>query len=452
MEPIALNRSTEKIKTEKEIVNWSRYNFQIEPSEDTNGKYLLYNSLTGKLITSKFSFDSLHDYYKNPVMLRDSEELLLNMGFVVPNNINELSVTRYQLNEKKSSRDMSLIILPTEQCNFRCVYCYEEFLRGSMPTELQAGLIKWVSSNIHRWDSLTVSWFGGEPLIAYDVIKNVSTELVKICATHNVSYRAAMTTNGYLLSIDRVREFHSLGVIDYQITIDGSEEFHDKNRVLKGGQGTFRKIMDNLLAIQKSEVNVNVTIRTNFDRINSEVIPDFIDELANSFSNDRRFSLMLHPVGKWGGPNDPILPTCTSKEATDVKIKNSKLALQKGLKSTVAKSSILPDSVCYASMPNNLVIGANGTIYKCTVALDLPANQVGKLLENGLIEINKPRFSQWVSNDGVSDKVCQSCNVHPICHGTSCPLIRIEHGRRPCPPYKENMEDFIKLLYQESAV
>ncbi|MED1721160.1 radical SAM/SPASM domain-containing protein [Brevibacillus parabrevis] len=447
MEPINLQRK--KVADSSQKVKWSQYNVEVEPSEKTEDKYLLYNTATGKLVTSKTSFTSLIKWYEESPVLREGDQALLQMGFLVPFELNELALTRHRLAEKSSSRNQSLIILPTEQCNFRCVYCYEEFLKGKMTEDLQNSLVEWVETNAHRWDSLSIGWFGGEPLVAYDVIKHLSKRIVSICNEKNIRYSANMTTNAYMLTLDKVKELYEMGVTRYQITLDGPEEYHNQKRVLYGGQGTFQRIMDNLLAIRDSEYKVFVTIRTNFDTANGPMIPYLLDQLSEKFGSDSRFSFRLHPVGKWGGENDENLPICTSKEAQKTILDNSYYGMSKGLQSSNAKSFILPESICYASMPNHLVIGSDGTIYKCTVAFDLPSNKVGQLLPNGTIEIDRFKFSQWVANDGAADKVCVSCKIHPICHGASCPLMRIENGLRPCPPYKSNMSDYISVYYQE---
>jgi uncharacterized protein len=102
-------------------------------------------------------------------------------------------------------------------------------------------------------------------------------------------------------------------------------------------------------------------------------------------------------------------------------------------------------------MPNSIVVGSDGMVYKCTVAFDNPINHVGQLHPDGRIEIYHQRFAQWVA-DGATDATCQSCQVHPICHGSSCPLIRIEENQRPCPPVRKDLPAFIRLLDIESQL
>lgn len=445
MEPLSLKRTKNKNVSKK--VKWSRYNIEVNQSTITNGSYLLYNSLTGRLIASKNSFSEMKDFFdKNPVVQDDNQ--LLRLGFLVPEDLNELAYSRYKF-EHKDKRHQSLTILPTEQCNFRCTYCYEDFEKGKMEPKLQESIVSWVDQNSSHWDSISISWFGGEPLVAYDVIKYISQNIIKICNERNISYNASMTTNGSLLTLKRAKELYDLGVGNYQITLDGPEEIHDMTRILFGGQGTYQKIIKNLREIKNSDLDVSITIRNNFDKVNSDKVSDLLTELAREFSDDKRFSFRLHAIGKWGGPNDEDLPICTQNESHKVIMNSSYEALEKGIRAINATTGLQPNNVCYAALPNSLVIGSDGIIYKCTVAFDLPVNQVGKLFEDGKIEIDVQKFSQWVSNDGLTDNVCKNCEIHPICHGATCPLIRIEKDIRPCPPYKNRMEEYITLLYKE---
>lgn len=440
-----------RVDTQENLVTWSSYNVEIEPCEDTNGLYLLYNTSSGKMVTSRTSFQDRLDYYANGNVLEEQDSRLVDLGFLVQASVDELAYTRFQYQQLTTGRTQQLHILPTEQCNFRCVYCYEEFLKGQMSEELQNGLATWVEKNIKNWDKLFISWFGGEPLVGYQAIVRLSRKLLAICEQNQVEYISGMTTNAYLLSLDRAQELYDLGVRSYQITIDGTEEYHDRTRLLMGGQGTYQQIMKNLMAIKESDLAITIKLRMNFSSSNAENIRPFLDEVADRFGGDPRFSFDLQPVGKWGGPNDEELPICTSKDANLLDIQETWYGIEKGLSSEKYGNALANHGVCYAAKENSLVVGSDGVIYKCTVAFNNPTNQVGQLYPDGKMVINPTKFSQWVSNDGVSDKHCQSCKVHPMCHGAYCPLVRIEHGSdmRPCPPVKALLNDYIVMLYKQ---
>ena len=78
------------------------------------------------------------------------------------------------LRKALSPHRLHLIILPTEQCNFRCKYCYEDFKVGKMAKFCVEGINKLISQRLPNTSNLTISWFGGEPLLALDIISNIS--------------------------------------------------------------------------------------------------------------------------------------------------------------------------------------------------------------------------------------------------------------------------------------
>ncbi|HVR98040.1 MAG TPA: radical SAM protein, partial [Thermoanaerobaculia bacterium] len=72
-------------------------------------------------------------------------------------------------------RALELIILPTEKCNFRCTYCYEDFAVGRMKPVIVESVKELIRRRAGDLDTLCLSWFGGEPLLARDIVLDVST-------------------------------------------------------------------------------------------------------------------------------------------------------------------------------------------------------------------------------------------------------------------------------------
>ncbi|MBP3041922.1 SPASM domain-containing protein, partial [Bacillaceae bacterium Marseille-Q3522] len=95
------------------------------------------------------------------------------------------------------------------------------------------------------------------------------------------------------------------------------------------------------------------------------------------------------------------------------------------------------------------VIGSDGTIYKCTVALDSDFNKVGQLLEDGSMKLNSDLMALWITSDETADESCQKCFFRPSCQGAACPKIRIEKGKKPCPPDKIHIKDVMKLAWKQ---
>ena len=72
-----------------------------------------------------------------------------------------------------SNESLHLVLFPTEACNFRCVYCYEDFRLGRMEPWVVSGVKGLVARRAPGLRNLFLSWFGGEPLLAPDIIEDV---------------------------------------------------------------------------------------------------------------------------------------------------------------------------------------------------------------------------------------------------------------------------------------
>ncbi|HDV5968694.1 TPA: 4Fe-4S cluster-binding domain-containing protein, partial [Staphylococcus pseudintermedius] len=114
---------------------------------------------------------------------------------------------------------LQLIIMPHQNCNFRCAYCYEKFEKNKMSEDVQKSLVKYVERKLQddsKIKMLLVNWFGGEPLLAKDVIYNLSEEFMRICKDKKVKYVSQITSNGYLLNYETFNNLLKYNVLYYQ--------------------------------------------------------------------------------------------------------------------------------------------------------------------------------------------------------------------------------------------
>lgn len=158
-------------------------------------EFIIYNSLS-KCIC-KFNNEQFQYY----IRFKESDDFdipniikenCIKHGLFVPIDWDEDKIADLKHLEDIMDPRLDLIVLPTEQCNFRCKYCYEEFQKGKMPFSIQERLIQYLKKNIYKHTSLSVSWFGGEPLIATDVIENLSQQFIDICHLRSISYTAGI--------------------------------------------------------------------------------------------------------------------------------------------------------------------------------------------------------------------------------------------------------------------
>jgi uncharacterized protein len=286
---------------------------------------------------------------------------------------------------------LQLVILPTEACNFRCLYCYETFKSTKMAPSVVGSIARFLSLRAPDLNALTVSWFGGEPLLARDIIEQILLHVNSLVETHpRIRFFSDITTNGYLLSRPVFQRLVELGVVRYQIAFDGPRPWHDKYRRLPNGGGTFDRVWSNLLAMKEVEHHFKVLVRVHINKDNRDSIPEFIDAYHRSFRDDDRFSLFLRPLSRLGGANDAILPVFGEEEGEQVVRSLAKLTKQCGVPRFGAEAPI-----CYAARVNSLVVRADGAINKCTVAFEHASNQVGRLRDDGRLELDSDKLRRW---------------------------------------------------------
>ena len=289
---------------------------------------------------------------------------------------------------------LHLILLPTEQCNFRCTYCYEDFSIGRMsPTTIQS-VKRLIDRRSRDLASLSVSWFGGEPLLARAVVEDISEHIVSVATERpDLHVEGDMTTNGYLLDAQAVARLSGLGIRLFQISLDGPQSLHDRTRVRANGGGSFQQIWRNLVAIRDGAAPINVLMRVHLTPDNLPLMREFLVQIRETFLGDQRFQVLLKPVEHLGGPNDGTMAVVPQEARSHILAE---------LEAIVLGERVAPDrlysapQVCYASRPNSLVIRSNGVVGKCTVALSDPANAIGRLLSDGTLEINNVRLRPWL--------------------------------------------------------
>ncbi len=303
-------------------------------------------------------------------------------------------------------RRLHLILLPTEKCNFRCTYCYENHTLGEMNSSQVAAVKQLLSARMPDLRTLDIEWFGGEPLLAQPVITDISNHILDaISGRPELHYAAGMTTNGFLLDPPTFARLTSLGIRGFQISLDGTGPRHDLTRRTKGASGTFDTIWRNLLAIrQASDIEARVKLRVHFFPGNREDLPSLLDTIAAEFGGDQRFRVHLKALGRLGGPNDDSFPWFASED--------DKCSAESMLTSRVPEHMLyrIPEpAVCYAAQANSLVIYPDCTVGKCTVALEDPRNRIGVLGVDGALRIDQELFSSWMGWLREDDLASASC-------------------------------------------
>lgn len=294
-----------------------------------------------------------------------------------------------------ASNQLELIIFPTEKCNFRCTYCYEDFKIGKMKAVVIEAIKQLMTRRVEAGLArLSLSWFGGEPLLAKEVVYQLSEFAKELTQQYSYfQYQGSMTTNAYLLDADTLNRLISAGVNTYQISLDGDEISHNSTRPLANGKGTFETIWNNLLSAKASQHQFSMVLRLHITPSNIEPMKNLICKINETFAQDSRFKLFFKAIENLGGANSVNIQTLKSQDK-----KNILEALMTHVHPNIPienKTQQAPH-ICYAASANSFIIRADGRLGKCTVALDDNRNTIGHLTPDGTLAIDAPKLSPWM--------------------------------------------------------
>lgn len=311
-----------------------------------------------------------------------------------------------------SPKFLNLIILPTEKCNFRCTYCYEDFAIGRMKDPVVQAIKKLIARRVPELAHLSLSWFGGEPLLAKSVVQEIGAYAHELCLEHGVRFESGFTTNGYLLTPELMEYFVGISHRGYQITLDGDEEWHDKTRVQANRKPTFERIWSHLLGYKNLSSNFNVSLRLHIHRDNIESQRRLYARLQSELLTDRRFSVYFHKVSNLSSEwsiGETVLDRKAYLEAIDY-IMGPRAVEPSG----PISEEHLEGYICYAAKPNSLLIRANGDIGKCTVALSDDRNRIGRILDDGTLDISNPKLQKWFAGFATMSEQALGCPLSTL--------------------------------------
>lgn len=326
-----------------------------------------------------------------------------------------------------SRRQLELILLPTEQCNFRCTYCYEDFEIGQMKDNTVEAIKKLIVARLPMLKQFIISWFGGEPLMAKSVVYEICTFAQRACADAGVEFLSNMTTNAFGLDGATFDRLLQLDVRSYQISLDGDEEAHNKTRKLMSGRGSFQKIWENLLQMRAREGSFKVMLRLHIHQDNVDSIERLLGKITHEFGGDPRFVIFMKAVGNWGG--DSVKSMSLVRDAKQIiadleqKLVDAHWFEQRGGRPAGAK--LIP---CYAARPSSFVIRADGSLAKCTVAFNDPRNRVGSINDDGTLNIENEKMRNFMRGFQSMDEAELKCPMHGMPKLEEVKVVKFERN------------------------
>jgi uncharacterized protein len=318
-----------------------------------------------------------------------------------------------------------------------------------MPDSVKQDLLSYVEKTVKTGKNIFVTWYGGEPLLAKDIIFDLSQKIIALTEENNVEYSAGMVTNGYLLSEDPdiVQNLKGNRIKFIHVTLDGPREVHDSRRMLKGSNGpTFDRILDGVRLLKTNDIETY--IRVNIDRSNIENISRLLDVLKENNLSDV-FIYLGHVIPYTAGCKSYESSCMLTEEFSKINqefYKNLNLmGFQAGRKSYYPRFA----RACDANRTNAFVLDPDGDMYKCWTEIGNKTASIGKI--GDLVRQDNEKVNheiQWLTWEPFEYSDCLKCKMLPICMGGCAhQAMFINSGRPECKEWKYGLENYVRNMF-----
>lgn len=178
-----------------------------------------------------------------------------------------------------SSPVKAMCLLIAQDCNMRCKYCFAETgeyglgKRMLMSLETAKKAIDFLVEKSANRKNLEVDFFGGEPLLNFDVVKKTVEYARSLEKKFDKNFRFTITTNGLLLDDDKI-DFINKEMYNVVLSIDGRKEVNDRMRPLAGGQGSYDKITKKYADLVSKRGDKDYYVRGTYTKYNLDFSND----------------------------------------------------------------------------------------------------------------------------------------------------------------------------------
>jgi len=422
---------------------------------------------------------------------KEAFDLLVDQGFLTEGRDHDrAALTHYLTTMAADTSELNVTILTTLQCNFACDYCFQgdhgdyNKFADKMSIETAAKVATWIEREMDRLrpETLVITFFGGEPLLNLPVMYLLAERLWNSARARNVRLLSSIITNGLLLTEEIVERLVPFGLKGIKITLDGDKETHNRMRPLRGGQGTFDRIIENMRRVAGK---VGLAVGGNFDESSFGSYPALLDFLQQEFEGKlakvhfkpvvrsaedagvgmARLSkgsiLSLTPVDASGKPVKPLGGTCMTSAGEGIAAPGCDSCHSLDEQMTFLRDETrkhgfnTPDGVhngpCHVHMKHAHTIGPDGSLYACpgfTGEKHMSTGHIDDRVDplRGQRRGEFDRLSPWDS--------CGDCAFIPVCAGGCIAASHATLGDMNTPAcHKRTFESaVISLAHQVASI
>ena len=309
-----------------------------------------------------------------------------------------------------------------------------------MSPQIIADTISYIKQEIDRnknLKSFSIKWFGGEPLLNIPAIEQISRFTIDYCQTRNIVYSAIIITNGYFYTREVSEKLKELGITSVQIAIDGFAD--EYARIRQVSKEAYERVLQNI-----EDSVIPVLIRINTNRQNKDIVTTLVRTLSNLTSVKSGFNRVF--VARVKEYCKQL--TYGFTDAEWLKFRECYKEIQDVLPTKLEPAVLLP---CRANQKRNVVINADGNLYRCDFHIGNSTLAIGNLREG--IKENTQVDKEFVCST-ITDK-CKQCKYLPICAGGRCRYEELYQGKNCVlieKRFRQNMQNYLTYVREKERV
>ena len=402
-------------------------------------------------------------------------------GFVVDSRRAERqALDRYFEDHRKDTEEMHVTILTTLQCNFACDYCLQgdhDDWNASV-TRMDPGtahrVCDWLASRLDTVGpkKLSVTFFGGEPLLNLEALYLIAERAWRATQERSIELSISIITNGLLLTPEVVDRLTPYGLEGIKVTLDGDRHTHDRMRPLRGGQGTFDRIVENIRQVAD---RCSIAVGGNFDEDTVDSYPALLDFLREQSFADSLVKVSFKPIISAASKTATagIIPLTSVDETGRALAGGCMSAAGTGQGSPCQSCQFLdekmsflreetkkrgfptPDGLhmgpCEITKTHAYTVGTNGELFACPGFAAEADQSVGHIDVSKHDEFHR---EQAASRFGQLEawKECGDCNFIPVCAGGCSAAAHNELGDMNRPScHKDSFEAAVVTMAREAT-
>lgn len=389
----------------------SKYNYLIPQSNNItywfNGISQQYFSLEANLSQKILNLLQIESGYQRlEQQSHNFAQKLLDGGFVVDDDFDEIQCIRNNFESECNSKDYKLSILPTLNCNYNCWYCVQDHIESKMSIKtiekIKRHIIRIIE--IEKIASLNIDWFGGEPLMFFsDIVEPISRFAKVQCDKAKIPFVNTITTNAYYLMPYVCCRLDELNFKVMQITLDGRRNTHNSVKKASNGESAFDIALDHIDAALSASKSLVIMLRINY--ANGTLCDELLSQICEHIStpNRKRTQIMLRKVWQ----------VSRNSDRKSIVREFMQKAIDNGF--SVRANNFVGAIPCYADKKYYACINYNGEVVRCTASNELYQNAPGYLNDEGFV-VWRSTTTKYGSPNFENDN-CLSCKHLPLCLG-----------------------------------